>query len=57
MRRGFLALVSVVLLLLVLLASTPAAADSYQGLVEKKWSWPQPGTGDSSGASGRSPPA
>ena len=40
MRRGFAALVSVLLLLLVLLAGTPAAADSYQGLVEKKWSWP-----------------
>jgi hypothetical protein len=32
MRRGFAALVSVLLLLLVLLAGTPAAADSHQGL-------------------------
>jgi hypothetical protein len=47
MRRGILALVSVLPLLLVLLVATPAAADSYQGLVEKRWSWPQPGTGDS----------
>jgi hypothetical protein len=32
MRRGFAALVSVLLFLLVLLAGTSATADSYQGL-------------------------
>lgn len=47
MRRGLLTLVSVLPLLLVLLAGAPAAADSYQGLREQKWSWTQPGTGDS----------
>jgi hypothetical protein len=46
MRRGFVALLAVLSLLLVLFGSTPAAANSYPNLYEYSWKWTEPGTGD-----------
>ena len=47
MRRVLVTLASPLVLLLVPFAASPAAADSYPGLKEQKWSWTQSGTGDS----------